>query len=448
MNEKLRELADRLKASPNPDGATLLAQALLEIVEDLRGQPLYGSIETWPSVAWFARHMRWALDYHKARGKRGWREDSPSDLVPRVWQEAMELRDLARDVKLGTTACDLDAMIEHDHRPPRTIRAAIVSECADVANMAMMVADLVAGDQDEDEAPESRPDPVTEQAVRTIEETARRADSERELKSALADVAALQVQVQDRSADLQGSVEDLARGQAILDARDKQLECRDRDLDHTRLQLLEQNETLARMRDRIGKLREALHDCVELLAIVEQPFFEDSQHGARVRQLGEEIGFGALLASASASWREKDPASAHTIGHCAHVIAQCLAKARTTLEVTAVLVQPPPAAEPWPEGKPEPGETFGLVQPDMRSLWRQVTVLHQALHWYAAPHRLEDYLADNGERAAEALRKATEIARPPPAGAGEHQAVLDAIGLPREGDGQEHGDIMREIERS
>ncbi|MER9769006.1 hypothetical protein NKJ09_23410 [Mesorhizobium sp. M0189] len=47
----------------------------------------------------------------------------------------------------------------------------------------------------------------------------------------------------------------------------------------------------------------ALKECIETLALVEYPSHTDPVHGEVVRDLGSRIGYGALMSSASASWR-------------------------------------------------------------------------------------------------------------------------------------------------
>jgi NTP pyrophosphatase (non-canonical NTP hydrolase) len=69
---------------------------------------------------WFIEAMRSQLKVNEYKG--GWQDDEPFALLTRVFDEARELRDL-----LNTTTCP---------SPEDVMR-----EAADVANMAMMVAD-------------------------------------------------------------------------------------------------------------------------------------------------------------------------------------------------------------------------------------------------------------------------------------------------------------------
>lgn len=50
--------------------------------------------------------------------------------------------------------------------------------------------------------------------------------------------------------------------------------------------------------------RKALEDVQDTLALVEHPAFPDPVHHERVKALGREIGFGALMSTAEAGWRE------------------------------------------------------------------------------------------------------------------------------------------------
>ena len=88
-------------------------------------------------------------------------------------------------------------------------------------------------------------------------------------------------------------------------------------------------------------LREALESLVDMLADVERPAKKDPVHGPLVEHLGNQIGFGALMSSAEASWREMlkqrgDPVGGeHVAGPCRAVLEKRLKKAREALEATA-----------------------------------------------------------------------------------------------------------------
>ena len=83
--------------------------------------------------------------------------------------------------------------------------------------------------------------------------------------------------------------------------------------------------------------REVLQECVDTLALVERPAFNDPIYADEVEALGNRIGYGALMASASASWREAlakggDFVGAEYVaGPCHATVVAALAKARALL---------------------------------------------------------------------------------------------------------------------
>jgi len=82
---------------------------------------------TWPFVLQFAKHMEAKLAKNRHKGDRsGWLKDSSKALFERLEDETMELEDELY-ISYGTVE-------------------SITSECADVANFAMMVADRVSTD--------------------------------------------------------------------------------------------------------------------------------------------------------------------------------------------------------------------------------------------------------------------------------------------------------------
>ncbi len=60
-----------------------------------------------------------------------------------------------------------------------------------------------------------------------------------------------------------------------------------------------------RLSGEVERLRAALAEVEETLRLVEHPAGVDPNHGAEVAALGDRIGYGALMSSASASWRKK-----------------------------------------------------------------------------------------------------------------------------------------------
>jgi hypothetical protein len=59
---------------------------------------------------------------------------------------------------------------------------------------------------------------------------------------------------------------------------------------------------------------EALREAEETLQLVEHPACPDPVHHDEVRRLGRRIGFGALMSTASAAWREELAARGDLIG--------------------------------------------------------------------------------------------------------------------------------------
>lgn len=98
-----------------------------------------------------------------------------------------------------------------------------------------------------------------------------------------------------------------------------------------------------RQRDElVGTLREA----EEVLALMERPSQEDPAYGDEVRALGDRIGFGALMASASASWRRRLPeglGGEHVSGPCRGTVDLILAKVRARLQAATAQPQAEPA---------------------------------------------------------------------------------------------------------
>lgn len=91
---------------------------------------------------------------------------------------------------------------------------------------------------------------------------------------------------------------------------------------------------------KVKKLREALTDAEETLRLVEHPARVDPVHGPEIDALGRRIGYGALMSSASASWRAKMLADGLPVGGefvagpCQGTVAMCLAKIRSALQET------------------------------------------------------------------------------------------------------------------
>lgn len=107
-------------------------------------------------------------------------------------------------------------------------------------------------------------------------------------------------------------------------------------------------------------LREALIECVATLALVEHPARLDPVHGAEVKALGDRIGYGALMSSASASWRkhlEADGLSGGEFvsGPCHLSVTKALAKARAALAANRPPAECGTTAARWrANGQPDP----------------------------------------------------------------------------------------------
>ena len=86
------------------------------------------------------------------------------------------------------------------------------------------------------------------------------------------------------------------------------------------------------------EVRTALENCIEVLSLVEYPRFVDPDYGEEVRLLGDRIGYGALMSSASASWRLKLAAQGYPLGGefvagpCYATVIDALNKARKALD--------------------------------------------------------------------------------------------------------------------
>lgn len=97
----------------------------------------------------------------------------------------------------------------------------------------------------------------------------------------------------------------------------------------------DENQALTLERD---SLLAALKEAESVFALVERPAFVDPQHSETIRQLGERIGYGALMASASASWREKlsshRPGGEFVAGPCHSTVIATLKTIRAALTTT------------------------------------------------------------------------------------------------------------------
>ena len=82
---------------------------------------------------------------------------------------------------------------------------------------------------------------------------------------------------------------------------------------------------------------EALTEARVVFELVEHPSAKDPDHSDRIEQLGEDIGFGALMAGASAVWTEKAAArdiagSEFVAGPCRATVGKALGMIRDVLK--------------------------------------------------------------------------------------------------------------------
>lgn len=81
------------------------------------------------------------------------------------------------------------------------------------------------------------------------------------------------------------------------------------------------------MTEREKKLEHALREFLEITAPAARLGWENPDHGPAVRELGDRIGYGAMMASAQAAWRAKLvpdglEGAEHTHGPCYAVLMQ------------------------------------------------------------------------------------------------------------------------------
>lgn len=94
---------------------------------------------------------------------------------------------------------------------------------------------------------------------------------------------------------------------------------------------------LLEAKEEIERLREGLTEAEETLRLVEHPAFPDPIYHHQVKDLGNSIGFGALMSTASAAWREILAEKGYPIGSefvagpCHGTVVATLAKIRAAL---------------------------------------------------------------------------------------------------------------------
>lgn len=96
-------------------------------------------------------------------------------------------------------------------------------------------------------------------------------------------------------------------------------------------------EFLQAQQETIARLREALADAEEVLSLAEHPALPDPAYHTEVKALGQRIGFGALMKTASAGWMEANSAKgyptsgAFVAGPCIGTVQGTLARIRAAL---------------------------------------------------------------------------------------------------------------------
>jgi len=81
---------------------------------------------------------------------------------------------------------------------------------------------------------------------------------------------------------------------------------------------------IAELEKRLADAERVIGDFMDITEPASIPAFKDPQYADEVERLGERIGFGALIASASASWREVAKRDGHPVGG-EFVVGPCMA---------------------------------------------------------------------------------------------------------------------------
>lgn len=92
------------------------------------------------------------------------------------------------------------------------------------------------------------------------------------------------------------------------------------------------------MKTREQKLEHALREFLDITAPAARLGWEDPDHGPAVRELGDRIGYGAMMASAQAAWRAKLARDGlaggeYTHGPCYAVLMQVRSLAEEALKI-------------------------------------------------------------------------------------------------------------------
>jgi len=91
---------------------------------------------------------------------------------------------------------------------------------------------------------------------------------------------------------------------------------------------------IASLRARVEVQRDALIEAEIVFGLVEHPSFADPDYQGRIESLGSEIGYGAMMAGASAAWRKSGiiPGGEFVAGPCQATITRTLEIIRQALK--------------------------------------------------------------------------------------------------------------------
>ena len=100
--------------------------------------------------------------------------------------------------------------------------------------------------------------------------------------------------------------------------------------------LTEAADEIASLRARVEAQRDALIEAEIVFGLVEHSSFPDPDYQGRIEALGREIGYGAIMAGASAAWRKSGiiPGGEFVAGPCQATITGTLGIIRQALKDT------------------------------------------------------------------------------------------------------------------
>ena len=92
------------------------------------------------------------------------------------------------------------------------------------------------------------------------------------------------------------------------------------------------------LRKEVEVARAALREAESVFALVESPSFPDPDYQSRIETLGSDIGYGALMAGASAAWRKCGiiPGGEFVAGPCQATVTRTLEIIRAALATEPV----------------------------------------------------------------------------------------------------------------